>query len=162
MNTVEQRIWDYLDGTCTSQEAVVIRQLIESDPVFRATYEELQTIDLDLEQLELEDPSMGFSRNVMECIKLEPNPGSIKSLIDKRIINGIAGFFMITILVLLGLVLANTDWSKVSGMGLTDTMKMPDPHQYLNSTVVKGFLFFDLIAGLYFMDSYLRRRSTKH
>ena len=32
MKEIEQKIWDYLDGTCSEQEQKLTAHLIESDP----------------------------------------------------------------------------------------------------------------------------------
>lgn len=158
MNNIENRIWDYLDGSCTDKEAEAVKHLIESDPLFKAKYEELKALEQDLNFLELDEPSMGFTRNIMESIQHEPVPGSIKSAIDKRIINGIAGFFILTIASLLIILLLNTNWSEVQGLNIPDKIKNPEVHHYLNSTVIKGFLFFDLVLVLFFVDSYFRKK----
>lgn len=163
MNIVEQRIWDYLDGNCNAREAAIIAQLIESDPVFKSAYNDIKAIDLDLAHLELDEPSMSFNRNVMENIRVLPTPGSVKDLIDKRIIYSITGFFLITIFVLLGILLASTNWGDIQGLTIPESFKVHNLQQYLNSTVIKGFLFFDLVLILFFVDNFFRKRiNAKH
>ena len=158
-NIIEQRIWDYLDGTCNLQERKEVEQLIETDPVYRAAYEDLQILNQNISTIDLDEPSMGFTRDLMEKIKLEPIPGSIKSLIDKRIIYGIAGFFMVTIMALLGVLLFQIDWTQPA-TGVLTNYKMPslDFSKYMNATVLNSFLFADTILGLYVLDSFLRKK----
>jgi len=159
MNNLEQRIWDYLDGTGTDQQRELTRQLIDSDPEFRALYEELRSIHLTVSSLDLDEPSMSFNRNVMEKIQLEFVPGSVKSLIDKRIIYGITAFFLITITVLLGFLFYQTDWSGQSSFDMPE-YKMPeiDTSKYLNSTLINIFFFADIIIALYLFDGFLSKR----
>ena len=159
MNNLEQRIWDYLDGTGTEEERELTKQMIGSDPKFRATYEELRSIHMTVSSLDLEEPSMSFNRNVMEKIQLEAIPGSVKSLIDKRIIYGITAFFLITITALLGFLFYQTDWSMQSSFDMPE-YKMPeiDTSNYLNSTLINIFFFADIIVALYLFDGFLNKR----
>lgn len=159
MNNLEQRIWDYLDRTCSEQERKEIESLIESDSDCRAIYMELKSVDHDFSKLEMDEPSMGFTRNVMERVKLEPFPGTFKSLIDKRIIYGIAGFFLVTIAVLLGVLLSQLDWSQPMTQ-VVPQYKIPEINLsgYLNSAIIDSFLFVDTILALYLLDSFLRKQ----
>ena len=159
MNNLEQRIWDYLDGTGTEEERELTKQLIGSDPEFRALYEELRSIHLTVSSMDLDEPSMSFNRNVMEKIQLEAVPGSVKSLIDKRIIYGIKAFFLITITALLGVLFYQTDWSMQSSFDMPE-YKMPeiDTSNYVNSTLINIFFFADIIIALYLFDGFLRKR----
>jgi len=159
MNNLEQRIWDYLDGTGTDEERELIKKLIGSDPEFRALYKELGSIHLSVSSLDLDEPSMSFSRNVMEKIQLEPVPGSVKSLIDKRVIYGITAFFLITITALLGVIFYQIDWTQQSGLDMPE-YKLPefDTSNYINSTTINIFFFTDIIIALYLFDEFLSKR----
>lgn len=160
MNIIEQRIWDYLDGTCNPQERKAIEHLIETDPLYAQSFRELKLLNEDLSAgVELDEPSMSFTRNVMEKIALEPVPGSIKSLIDKRIIYGIAAFFVVTIAALLVVLLSQVDWAQPVKSSIPQ-YKVPevDFSQYFNSTFLKTFFFADIVLGLYMLDSVLRKR----
>ena len=159
MKTIEQRIWDYLDGTCSEQERNEIEYLIGADPAFKSVYLDLKSFEQDISIQELEEPSMSFTRNVMDKVKLEPLPGTFKSLADKRIIYGIVAFFLLSIFALLGALLYQLDWSQPA----TETLqqyKLPEVNlsPYLNSTFLNMFLFVDTILGLYLLDNLLRKR----
>ncbi len=159
MNNLEERIWDYLDGTGTEEEREFTKLLIGSDSEFRALYEELRSIHLTVSSLDLDVPSMSFNRNVMEKIQMEPLPGSIKSLIDKRVIYGITAFFLITITALLGLLFYQTDWTQQSRMYMPE-YKLPefDTSNYVNSTTINILFFADIIIALYLFDGFLSKR----
>jgi hypothetical protein len=158
MKVVEQEIWDYLDGSLSEQKRVLIEGLIESDPIYRSVYEELSSLNNDLGSLELDEPSMSFNRNLMEKIALEPSPGLIRSLIDKRIIYGISAFFILTIVCLLAVMFVTTDWS--SGSEGSSFFEMPEFNYsvLLSSTVINTFLFMDVIVAMLFIDGFLRKR----
>lgn len=160
MKDIEQKIWDYLDGTCSEQERKLTAQLIENDPEYRSVYEECQSVHLNISATELDEPSMSFTRNVMEKLQMEPVPGLVRSLIDKRIIYGIAAFFLITITGLLGLLFYQIDWSQYVTSGMPN-YQIPeiDISKYLNTNLIYVFFFADIIAGLYLFDGFLRKRT---
>ena len=158
MNIMEQQIWDYLDGSCSEQERKSIAVLIETDPVYRSTYSELKVLHEELGVIDLDEPSMGFTRNVMERISAMPVAGSIKSLIDKRIIYGIAAFFLLSILVLLALVFSQVDWARPVTAALPLDLPRLDYTSYINSTYMQIFFLADIVLGLYILDTVLRKR----
>lgn len=159
MNLIEQRIWDYLDGTGTLQERELTERLIKTDPVYQQVYQECKSFNSLVSAADLDEPSMGFTRNVMERINLEPVPASFKSLIDKRIIFGIAAFFLFTITALLGVLFYQIDWSQTAGFKMPElTLPTFDSSKYLSSTYINIFLFVDIIFGLYLFDGFLRKR----
>jgi magnesium-transporting ATPase (P-type) len=160
MNNLEQRIWDYLDGIGTEEEREFTKQLINSDPEFQTVFEELSAIHLSVSSLNLDEPSMSFNRNVMEKIQMEPLPGSVKSLIDQRVIYGITAFFLITISALLGVLFYQIDWTQQSGMYMPE-YKLPefDTSNYVNSTTINILFFVDIIIALYLFDGIFIKRT---
>ena len=95
---MEERLWNYIDGTASADEKTVIEQLLESDAAWKAKYHELLQVNELLQSSELDAPSMRFTKNVMEEIaKLHIAPAT-KTYINKKIIWGI-GFFFITMLI---------------------------------------------------------------
>ena len=101
MNTqhnIEERLWNFIDGTVSASEKTVIENLLQSDAEWKAKYHELLQVNELLKASELEAPSLRFSKNVMEEIsKLHIAPAT-KSYINKKIIWGI-GFFFIAMFV---------------------------------------------------------------
>ena len=159
MNIIEQRIWDYLDGTCNEQERKKIEHLLATDCAYQRTYSDLENLHQDLAKIELDEPSMSFTRNVMGQIASTPVPGSVKSLVDKRIIYGIAAFFLISIVALLAMVFKQIDWVQPVSDALPE-YRFPevDYSFYLNSTYLRLFFFADIILGLYLLDGLLRKK----
>ena len=159
MNLIEQRIWDFLDGIGTDDERKLTGQLIENDFEYRKVYENLKSFNKLVSTVELEEPSMSFTRNLIDKINLEPNPGTIRSLIDKRIVYGITAFFLITIFALLGFLFYQVDWSQNSGFGTLEYKSLViDTSKFQNNTLINIFFFSDIIIGLYFLDVFFRNR----
>ena len=97
MNTqhnIEERLWNFIDGTVSADEKTVIEQLLQQDAEWKSKYSELLQVNELLRSSELEAPSLRFTRNVMEEIsKLHIAPAT-RSYINKKIIWGIGFFFI--------------------------------------------------------------------
>jgi hypothetical protein len=159
MNTIEERLWNYIDGTCTGEERRAIDALIASDEAYRSKFEELLSMDKQLAKMEPDEPSMAFPYNVMEGIRKEYARQPLKAGINKRIIRIITGFFILTIGLLLIFVLSNLHLTPVSlSVHLPDSLKLPDMKNYLSGPVFKGFIFFDVILALFLTDALLRKK----
>ncbi|KQR71931.1 hypothetical protein [Pedobacter sp. Leaf176] len=155
MNTIEQQLWEYIDGNLNEAQRKNIEEKIKIDISVKLQYEELLNLNLAFGEMVLDEPSMSFTRNVMAEVGLQPAPVSLKTKVDNRIIFGIAAFFVLSISAILGYILYNT------------TFSMPDFSRYfvnLNVEKILGtaylyiFLGVDLILGLIFIDYILRKK----
>lgn len=159
MNTIEEQLWNYIDNNCTPQEREAVEAKLATDIAYQQVYQELVLINDELGKLELDEPSMSFTRNVMEQVKLEPRPIALKTKVDKRIIGFIGGFFVLSILAVFIAAIANSkisfdvNWPKFDWAA--DTSKL------LNPTFLKVFLLFDLVLALIYADSLLRKKRTQ-
>src|SRR5580658_1433041 len=71
MNTeqpMEDRLWDYIDGISSPAERSAVETLIAANLQWQRKYRELLDVHQLLAGSELEEPSMRFSKNVMEEI----------------------------------------------------------------------------------------------
>ena len=59
-------IWRFLDGDCDEAESKALLQRMADDPDFKQAVEERKQLDEVFGTLELEQPSMRFTTNVME------------------------------------------------------------------------------------------------
>lgn len=161
MNTIEEKLWGYIDGTCTAEEHEAIGLLIERDELYRQKYEELLSINAGLADMDLDEPSMAFTYNVMEAIRTENAMKPLKATVNKRIIGGIGLFFVLTIGALLVFTLTQINWG--AGNTLSAPLvnfAMPHLPDHTRSTAIYAFVFVDLILGLFLADNYLRKKLT--
>jgi hypothetical protein len=162
MNNVEEKLWNYIDGNCTPGEQEAVSTLIAEDEAYRLKYQELLNLNISFSAMELDEPPMAFTYNVMEAIRTEHAQNPLKATINKRIIKGITLFFVITIAVLLVFTLTNI---RLSGIGVPanviSAVKIPDIGKYTTKPVILGFLFFDLVLALYLFDNFLRRKNLQ-
>lgn len=163
MNTIEEKLWNYIDGTCTPAEQNAIALLIEQDEVYRKKHQELLLLNQEFATLELDEPSMAFTYKVMETIRTENARQPLKAAINKRVIMGISIFFVFTILALLIFTIANIHLQNAAldiNIKLPANVKLPNAGNIFSNPVFKWFVVFDVILALFLSDSYLRRKKA--
>jgi len=161
MNTMEERLWSYIDGSCTADEKQAIDLLIAQDEAYRRKYDELLALNQEFAKMELDEPSMAFTYNVMEGIRAEHAQQPLKAGIDKRIIKVIAGFFIVSITLLVIYMVSTIPFGHASFSGHTAVnIKLPNLKNYFNIHLLEAFFFFDLVLGLFLFDAYLRKRGV--
>ncbi|HEY0246000.1 MAG TPA: hypothetical protein VGC01_10590 [Mucilaginibacter sp.] len=159
MNNIEEKLWNYIDGSCLPDEQQAISLLIEQDELYRSKYLELLQLNQEFNAIELEEPPMAFTYNVMEAIRAEHAQKPLKASINLGIIGGISAFFIFVILALVIIALASIQWSSINpGLPVTN-FQLPNFSKYFSGPVIKGFLYFDVILGLFLFDAYLRKKS---
>ncbi|QXV66482.1 hypothetical protein INP83_05210 [Mucilaginibacter sp. 21P] len=163
MNSIEEKLWNYIDGSCPPQEQQAIEKLIATDEIYRRKYDELLQLNNEFMLAEVDEPPMAFTYNVMEAIRTEKAMQPLKARIDGRIIWGIAAFFIITVVAMLAYTLGTVNWS--SGASVVKQVELPVQlnanklNGIFTGPIGKGFLFFYMVMGLFFIDYYLRRRN---
>lgn len=164
LNEMELRLWEYIDGFSTGEEKTVIEKLIADQAEWRARYEELLQVHQSLNLVELEEPSMRFTKNVMEDIaKLHIAPAT-RTYINTKIIWGIGIFFITIIVGFLVYGISQIDWSVAGdsgGMLGVDLTKV-DYSRMFNNTFVNGFMMLNVILGLMLFDRYLSNKRKQY
>ena len=107
---IEALLWEYIDGM--SEEKPAIEKLIADNTAWRAKYQELLQLHELVHASELEEPSMRFTKNVMEEISRLHIAPAAKSYINKKVIWGIAAFFISMIVGFLIYAIAQVNWSE--------------------------------------------------
>jgi hypothetical protein len=163
---IEERLWDYIDGLSSHEEKNCIEELIATQQEWRNKYQQLlQTHQLVQHHLELDEPSMRFTQNVMEEItRLQIAPAT-KTYIDKKIIYGIGGFFAIMIIGLMVFTLGQLNWgssgSDATGKLLTDYSQKLEWGKLFNNTYTNVFIMVNAVLGLLLLDVYLGKKRKK-
>ena len=92
--TMEDRLWDYIDGLSSPAEKSAVETLIAAHLEWQRKYKELLNVHQLMTSSDLDAPSMRFSKNVMEEITRYQVAPATKSYINKNIIRGIGAFFL--------------------------------------------------------------------
>lgn len=160
---MEARLWAYIDSLCPDNERAAIEQLISEQAAWQAKYRELLEVHQMISSTQLEEPSMRFTRNVMEEIaKLQIAPAARK-YINQKIIWGIAGFFISVIAGFLIYGVSQIDWSTSSGEGTIGGIDFTrvDYSSMFNNNFVNAFMMLNMVLGLMLFDRYLAQRKKE-
>ncbi|KLT64570.1 anti-sigma factor [Pedobacter sp. BMA] len=156
MNRIEEQLWDYIDGNLDEAHAKTIADQIHSNPELKHQYEQLVSLNLTLNALSQDEPSLSFTRNVMESIAHEPQPVALTTKVNKKLIYGI------------GLILVLPLFSMFAYIVYYSDLRLPDFNLNLNFNLKKFFtptafnifIFSDIVIGLIFLDHLLRSKAA--
>ncbi len=168
MNTaynIEDRLWDYIDGNSSVAEKAFVEQLIATQEAWRKKYHEL----LDVHQLmntslELDEPSMRFSQNVIEEIARHQIAPATRSYINKKIIYGIGIFFIAMIAGMIVYGFGQVNWSDTAPSETANdllTKFNPDKinfSKFFNNTYTTVFMMVNVVMGLMLLDMWLSKK----
>jgi hypothetical protein len=159
---VEERLWDYIDGLANAIEKSAIEQLIATNIEWKRKYSELLEVHQLMNSSELEAPSMRFTKNVMEDIAKYQVAPATRSYINKKIIWGIGGFFVLMIIGFLVYGFSQVNWSAGTGssslLSQYNLDKKVDWSKLFNNTYTNVFVMINVILGLILLDMYLQRK----
>ncbi|MET0392687.1 MAG: hypothetical protein ABW019_06080 [Chitinophagaceae bacterium] len=160
-SNMEERLWEYIDGSSAPQERVAIEKLLETDAGWQASYQELLDMHGLIQSSALEEPSLRFTKNVMdEIARLQIAPAA-RSYINKNIIRSIVIFFITLIAGFLAYGMGQLDWK------VTDRNIIPwefgkiDYSRFFNNTYVSIFMMINVVLGLFLLDRYLANKRKK-
>lgn len=161
---IEQYIWDYIDGLSTPEEKQMVEDLLRHDQQWRLMYEELRYVNAQIHSADLVDqPSMRFTKDIMDQVSNLKVAPPAQSYINKKIIYSIAGVFMLILVGGLIYGISQIDFSagsSNSGLNIDLSQWNFEPSRYINTTILNIFMFFNVIAGLALLDRYLRKRGS--
>lgn len=163
----EERLWNYIDGVCSSEEKSAIEILIESNIEWQKKYRELLQLHQLINGTELEEPSMRFTKNVMEEISKHQVAPAAKNYIDKKIIWGIGSFFLIMIAGILIYAFSQIHFTSSGTSPVSSELVTKynpanvEWSKYFNTTYVSIFMMINVILGLVFFDKYLHRKKNQ-
>jgi hypothetical protein len=169
--TMEDRLWEYIDGLADPAEKSAIEQLLATNREWQTAHTELLKVHGLLAGSDLEAPSMRFTRNVMEEIARHHVAPATRTYINKNIFRGIGAFFLTLILGFTAYVLAQFKWfghndagpsilSNNPSLGL-DKLNTVDTSKFFNTTYISVFMLISVIMGFVLLDMYLQRRRQR-
>lgn len=157
---MEQRLWDYIDGISTAAEKTFIENLLATNAEWKAKYSELLEVHtLMNDHLQLDEPSMRFTQNVMEEIARYQIAPATRSYLNKKIIWGIAGFFIALLAGLIGFGFSQVQWNGSSnGTNLPVDITAVDYSVLYNNQFTNVFIMINVVLGLMLLDMYLTKK----
>ena len=158
---MEERLWNYIDGAGGAEEKSAIEKLLQENAEWKAKYQELLEVNSLIHSSELEQPSMRFTKNVMEEIaKLHISPAA-KTYINKKIIWGLGIFFITMIIGFLAYGFGQIDWSLQGDTKMPVDLSKVDYSKFFNNTYMNVFMMINVVLGLFLLDRYLANKRKK-
>ena len=159
---MEARLWDYIDGISEASEKTLIEKLVHDNAAWRSKYRELLELHQLFQSSELEEPSMRFTKNVMEEISRLHIAPAAKSYINKKVIWGIGGTFIAMIVGFLIYAIAQINWSEGTSDNSTGIdFSQIDYSKMFNNNLMNAFMMVNIVLGLIFLDRYLANKRNK-
>lgn len=158
---IEQKLWSFIDGHSSKEEISTIEKLLDTNLEWKNKYLELLNINQVLKSTELEQPSMRFTKNVMEEIARLHIAPATKNYINNKIIWGLGTFFITLIIGFLVYGIGQIDWSAESTTKLPVDIKPIDFSKVFTNNFVNGFMMINVILGLFLLDRVLANRRKK-
>ena len=173
MNTeenIEGRLWDYIDGISNPAEKSAVESLIATNLEWQRKHKELLLVHQLMATSELEEPSLRFTRNVMEEIARHHVAPATKTYINKNVIRGIGAFFLSLIAGLIAYFFAILKWPS-GGTAKSRPVQLPsidmkgldkvDYGKLFGNLPVTLFMLITVVMGLVLLDMYLRRKKEQ-
>jgi hypothetical protein len=158
---IEQQLWEYIDGISSDEKRTTIEKMLQSNLEWKNKYHELLELQQLLNTTELELPSMRFTKNVMEKIAQYHIAPAAKSYINKKIIWGIAGFFLTLIGAFLIYGFAQIDWNFQDNSKPLIDFSTFDMGKVFNNNFVNVFMMINVLLGLVLLDRVLANKRKK-
>lgn len=158
MNTIDEQLWEYIEGTLSRQKVEEIERLIATDNRWKEAYAQQLAFSKSLQNIELDDPSMGFNFRVMEAIRTETALQPLKTRINPYIIWGIGLVFLTMIIAVLSAAFTSVNWTQASA----ETSRAIPVSQFQNilgnKTGIQICTFISIVLVLFLADRLLNRR----
>ena len=160
MNTelnMEGRLWEYIDGLSSHEEKSAIEKLLETNQQWKEKYHELFDLHQLVQSSALEEPSLRFTKNVMEEIAKYQIAPATKTYINNRIIWGIGAFLVVLLIGFLIYGFGQMDWN-ASDSSLPIDLSKIDYSKFFSNTYVNVFMMINVVLGLVLLDRYLESK----
>lgn len=164
VNEMEVKLWEFIDGLTTGDEKSAIEQLIVQNQEWKNKYHELLELHQSINLIELEEPSMRFTQNVMDEIARHHIAPATKNYLNNKIIYGIGLFFITVIVGFLAYGFGQINWSAASDSGSTLGIDLNKVNfgEMFNNTFVNIFIMLNVVMGLMLLDRYLSNRRNQY
>ena len=161
---MEQRLWEYIDGFSMAEENAVVETLIRENQQWRQLYQDLLLVHQSLAGIDLEQPALRFTKNVMDEIAKNAIAPATRNYINPKIIWGITAFFILSILCFFIYGLGQINWlaSSAPAHPLGIDLNKINYGKMFNSTVMNVFVMVFAVLGLMLLDQFIHNKQKKY
>jgi hypothetical protein len=159
---IEIQLWDYIDGLTPVNEKSSIEKLISENMEWKTKYHELLELRSLINSAELEEPSLRFTKNVMEGIAKYNIAPATKKYINNKIIWGITIFFLAAITGFLIYGIGQINWKQGSSDNILGVdLNKVDYSAMFNNNYLNIFMMLNVVLGLMLLDKFLANKRKR-
>ena len=160
---IELQLWAYIDGLCNDDDKVYVENKIATDQQWKIQYQQLITLHTAITANDLEQPSMRFSKNVMDIIEQDAIFPAKRQYLNPFIIRGIFAFFILSLISFLTYSLFTADWKHSnSGVANTTSLSQFSFGKLFNNEFFNLLIWINVVIGLLLVDTLLRRKRVSN
>jgi hypothetical protein len=165
MNQQEKELllWEYIDGICDEATHAYVKEMIANDEQWQNLYKELQALHKAIPRhIETEQPSMRFTKNVMEAVADIHIAPATRTYANPVVIRLIAAFFILTMVALIGYGISITNWNETY-TNTSPGFALPDVKlsMFYSDSAIHIIGWVNVVVGLLLVDGLLRKRKTR-
>lgn len=160
-NNIDDRLWEYIDGLGSVEGKTAIEKLLETNKEWKERYRELLELHQLVQSSALEEPSLRFTKNVMEEIAKYHIAPATKAYINNKIIWGLGIFFVTLLIGFLIYGFGQVDWGTKGDNTLPIDISKVAYGKFFNNTYVNVFMMINVVLGLMLLDRYLASKRKK-
>jgi len=162
MKSIEEQIWEYIDGELSGKEREAVAKKIADDNAYATVYVEMLELHKLMAAVELDEPSMSFTRNIMDQVNLEMAPMALKTKVDKRIIYSLTAIFLAAIVGVSWFTIAYTHFPALPlpSLSLPSFDYNINIEEFVSPLTLQIFFFIDILLALLYLDRLYRSKKA--
>jgi len=160
-DNLDERLWEYIDGLGSPGERSAIEKLVKTNQQWKEKHQEILELHQLVQSSVLEEPSLRFTKNVMEEIAKYQIAPATKTYINNKIIWSLGIFFVAMIVGSLVYGFGQIDWKTTSDPKLPIDISKIDFSKFFSNTYVNIFMMINVILGLMLLDRFLEVKKKK-
>lgn len=159
---MDSRLWDFIDRTGSTADMETVAALIRTAPAWQERHTLLMEQHRQLQQLLPAQPSLRFSKNIMEQIAELPTPALARNYINKWVVRGIVAVFVLLIGGVLLYGFSAISWFSSNTGNDAFTMKLPNMPKLPDTSVLQTMIVATILLALVLADKVISLKRTRH
>jgi hypothetical protein len=160
--TIQQELQDYMDGLCSPEKAAEIENKLAMHPEWLKEFEAFTDLETLLKSPgQMMEPSVRFTKNVMESIEGLHVAKPASAYLNKWIFYAIAGLLGAALLAIFGISIAQMDWGTTTET--PTTFQVPSFHWQglYSSKVLQVAIMANIILGFVLIEKAVSKRNQR-
>jgi hypothetical protein len=160
--TIQQDLQDYMDGLCSPEKAAEIENKLATQTEWLREFEAFSDLDALLKSPgQMLEPSVRFTKNVMESIEGLQVAKPASAYLNKWIFYVIAGLLGTSLIAIFGVSLTQMDWTSEATASPAFSMPTFNWEGLYNSKVLQVAIMANIILAFLLIENAVSKRNQK-